>query len=194
MIEAAQRMGHLVRDLLDFSRVATGSGRPENSEFQEIVSAALKNLQKTISDTQTDVKIISELPSLAVDRLQLIRVFQNLIGNAIKFRGKTLPEIRISAEYNDNLWTFCVADNGIGIEPRFYDRIFEIFKRLHTRDEYPGSGIGLSVSRKIIERHGGRIWVESKPNQGSKFYFSIPEQSMYADTTRESPSALRTAS
>jgi light-regulated signal transduction histidine kinase (bacteriophytochrome) len=104
----------------------------------------------------------------------MVQVFQNLIANAIKFRGENHPEVRIGATRLGNEWVFSVSDNGIGINPEYWDKIFEIFKRLHTRDEYPGTGIGLAICRRIVERHGGRIWVESEEGKGSTFFFSLP--------------------
>jgi chemotaxis family two-component system sensor kinase Cph1 len=108
------------------------------------------------------------------DRSQLVQVFQNLIGNALKFRGASAPVIRVSAEKKRREWIFSVSDNGIGIAPEHAEIIFVIFKRLHTRAEYPGSGIGLAICQKIVERHGGRIWVESEPGKGSSFKFALP--------------------
>ena len=113
------------------------------------------------------------LPTLTADATQLGQVFQNLIANAIKFRGEAPLRVHISAEQKDGAWEFAVGDNGIGIEPQYADRIFVIFERLHTREEYPGTGIGLSVCKRIAERHGGRIWVESAPGEGATFYFTI---------------------
>jgi light-regulated signal transduction histidine kinase (bacteriophytochrome) len=105
--------------------------------------------------------------------MQLAQVFQNLISNAIKFRSEKVPEIEISAEKKADEWLFSIQDNGIGIDPRFSERIFEVFKRLHKKEEYPGTGIGLSICKKIVERHGGNIWVESEPGKGSIFYFTL---------------------
>ncbi|MGB9200621.1 sensor histidine kinase, partial [Methanobacterium sp.] len=113
------------------------------------------------------------LPTVVADSSQMLQVFQNLITNAIKFHGHSHPKIHISAQNNKNDWTISVADNGIGINSEHQKQIFDVFKRLHTRDTYPGSGIGLSICQKIIERYGGRIWVESQPGQGSTFYFTI---------------------
>ena len=108
------------------------------------------------------------------DRTQLRQLFQNLIANAIKFRGERPPQVHVSAERNDRAWSFAVRDNGIGIDPDYRERIFVLFQRLHTRAEYPGTGIGLAMCRKIVERHGGRIWLESQPGQGTTFWFSLP--------------------
>jgi chemotaxis family two-component system sensor kinase Cph1 len=114
------------------------------------------------------------MPVLFGDDGQLARLMQNLIGNAIKYRGEKPPEIRIEAQERDDEWVISVADNGIGIDPKHFDRVFAIFQRLHTRDEYPGTGIGLAVCKRIVERHNGRMWVESEAGRGSVFFFTIP--------------------
>ncbi len=116
------------------------------------------------------------LPTLRVDAGQIAQVFQNLIGNALKFRGERPPEIHVSAQRKAGQWVLAVRDNGIGIEPQYFERIFLVFQRLHTRQRYPGTGIGLAICKKIVERHDGTIWVESKPDQGSTFCFTIPDR------------------
>ena len=134
---------------------------------------ALKNLEAAIQESGAVVEH-AQLPVVMADSSQLVQVFQNLIGNAIKFRGSEPPLIRVSAELTGKEWVFSVADNGIGIAPEHAENVFVIFRRLHTRAEYPGSGIGLSICKKIIEQHGGRIWVESEPGRGSIFQFTLP--------------------
>ena len=116
------------------------------------------------------------LPTLRVDATQLMQVFQNLIGNALKFRGDAAPQVHVGAQPQEGRWVFSVRDNGIGIEPQYYEKIFHLFQRLHTRKQYSGTGIGLAICKRIVERHGGTIWVESQPGDGSTFYFSIPAE------------------
>jgi PAS domain S-box-containing protein len=172
-IEGAQRMQALVQDLLAFSRVGrNGSGRAE-IDCNELLQQVLQNLQASIQESHASVTV-GRLPAVVADRTGLVQLFQNLIGNAIKFRGNRPIAISVSAEQKDDAWTFTVADNGIGIAPEHKDLIFVIFQRLHTRADYPGNGIGLAICKRIVEQHGGRIWVESEADQGSTFRFTLP--------------------
>lgn len=176
-LDGALRMQALVRDLLSFSRVGRqGSGDPRWVDSKTLVDTAIRNLQATISQTGVQIHCDS-LPKILVDASQLVQVFQNLIGNAIKFRSADAPLIHISARQDGKSWLFSVKDNGIGIDPENAEIIFVIFKRLHTHSEYPGSGIGLAICKKIIERLGGKIWVESEPGRGSTFHFTLPVMS-----------------
>ncbi len=172
-VDGALRMQTLVQDLLTFSRVGRQDTDPQSIDCNGVVAMAIKNLQAAISESGAQI-LCDPLPVICADGLQLQQVFQNLIGNAIKFRGSEPLVIRVSAVQDGKAWVFSVADNGIGIAPEHSEIIFAIFKRLHTRAEYPGSGIGLSICKKIIERHGGRIWVESGLGRGSTFRFTMP--------------------
>jgi len=172
-VDGALRMQTLVQDLLAFSRVGRQGRDGEVTDGNAVVEIALKNLQATILDSGAHI-VCGLLPEVRVDGSQLLQVFQNLIGNAIKFRRAEPPAIQVTAEKKSKEWVFSVADNGIGIAPEHVEMVFVIFNRLHTREEYPGSGIGLAICKKIMEQHGGRIWVESQPNQGSTFRFTLP--------------------
>jgi len=172
-VDGATRMQTLIQDLLAYSRV----GRPEielkPTECDVIVSSAIKNLYAAVRESGAIVTF-SSLPTVMANSSQLQQVFQNLIGNAIKFRGANPPQIQVAAEEKEGAWVFSVADNGIGIAPEHVAAIFTVFKRLHTRQEYPGNGIGLSICKRVVERHGGRISVTSNANGGSTFVFTIP--------------------
>ncbi|MGB9939098.1 AAA family ATPase [Methanosarcina sp.] len=172
-VDGASRMQSLINDLLEFSRVTTKAREFEPVECELILDRVLSDLEISIKENKAIISY-DPLPEVIADNTQLAQVFQNLISNAIKFRSKELPEIYISAEKKEDQWLFSVSDNGIGIDPKYSDRIFEVFKRLHKREEYPGTGIGLSICKKIVERHGGNIWVESEPGKGSTFYFTLP--------------------
>jgi len=137
------------------------------------LNAALENLKLAIEESHALVTH-DPLPTVLADESQLALVFQNLIGNALKFHGEEPPRIHVSARRTSDFWEFSVRDNGIGIDPQFFDRVFLIFQRLSTRVEHAGSGIGLAICKKIVERHGGRIWIESKPGQGATFFFTLP--------------------
>lgn len=174
IVDGATRMQSMINDLLQYSRVGT-RGKPfAMTDFESVMDQALVNLKVAIEENNAIVTH-DPLPTLKVDSLQMVQVFQNLFSNAIKFRSKEIPRVHITATKKENEWIFQVSDNGIGIASEFFDRLFIIFQRLHSRSEYPGTGIGLAVCKKIVERHGGKIWVESEPGKGSRFYFTIPE-------------------
>jgi signal transduction histidine kinase len=171
--EGAVRMQRLINDLLAYSRVGTRGKSFELVNLEAILAQAMENLQLVIKEQ--DVAVSADpLPMVFADSGQLTQVFQNLIDNAIKFRAEAPPSVHVSARLDGNDCVCSVRDNGIGIAPEFLDRLFVLFQRLHTRREYPGTGLGLAICKRIVERHGGRIWVESKPNEGSTFYFRIP--------------------
>lgn len=171
--EGASRMERLITDLLAFSRVGTQGGAFVLCDFNELLARARYNLQTSIQTAQAAIQA-ERLPHLPADPTQIVQLFQNLVSNAIKFRSAAPPQVQIAARQEGDRWIFSIRDNGIGIEPRYFERIFQIFQRLHTRKHYPGTGIGLAICKKIVERHGGSIWVESEPGQGSSFYFSLP--------------------
>jgi signal transduction histidine kinase len=182
-VEGALRMQALVHDLLTFSRVGRNGVERKSLDSSHAVREALQNLAVVIQESGAVVKQ-STLPVVHSDRTQLLQLFQNLIGNAIKFRGKEPLVVVVSAERKDKEWEFAVADNGIGIAPEHKEVIFSIFQRLHTRAEYPGNGVGLAICKKIVEQHGGRIWVDSEPGKGSTFRFTLPAVS--ADDKKDS--------
>ncbi len=173
IVDGANRMQQLIDDLLLYSRVGRFDLKQETVDMNAVLDRVLSDLEPEI---ETSAALIhrTELPSVMADPKRLGQVLQNLIHNAIKFRGDGRPEIHITAELTEGMWIFCVADNGIGIDAYNIDRVFVIFQRLHTREEYPGTGIGLAVCKRILERHGGNIWVNSEPGQGSRFFFSLP--------------------
>jgi signal transduction histidine kinase len=172
-VDGAKRMQKLINDLLIYSRVTT-QGRPlKPASAQAALDQALANLQAVIAERQA-VVTHDPLPTVLADDTQLMQLFQNLVANALKFHHQAPPQVHISAEAKDGQWLFSVQDNGIGIESHYSERIFVIFQRLHTQAEYPGTGIGLALCKRIVERHGGRIWVESQPGQGATFYFTLP--------------------
>jgi light-regulated signal transduction histidine kinase (bacteriophytochrome) len=172
-VDGAKRMQLLINDLLSYSRVNSKGGKFEEVDLEKVLDETLSNLELTIEENQAFITRES-LPKINANYRQMIQLFQNLIGNALKYRSKETPQIQISTQKEDNQWIFSVEDNGIGIDPKYADRIFMIFKRLHTNEEYEGTGIGLAITKRIIERHGGNIWVESETGKGSTFYFTIP--------------------
>ena len=174
IVDATKRMQELIKDLLEYSRVTTQGKEFKLVNTEEILQKTISNLHAAIEENNAEISY-EKLPEVMADSRQIGQLFQNLISNAIKFRKKDKkPKISVSASENESEYIFSVSDNGIGIEKEYFDRIFTIFQRLHTREEYQGTGIGLSISKKIVERHGGRIWVESEPDNGSTFYFALP--------------------
>ncbi len=171
-VDGARRMQALLNGLLDLSRVGTRGGELEPTESDAALRDALINLEQAISDAGAEVSH-DPLPMILGDRIQLTQLFQNLISNAVKFNTSDRPQVAVSVKRSGSMWEFAVADNGIGIDPTHFDRIFQVFQRLHTRDVYEGTGIGLSVCRKIVERHGGTIRPESARGQGTTFRFTL---------------------
>jgi PAS domain S-box-containing protein len=171
-VDGVVRMQSLIQDLLAYSRVSTKGKVSEVTNAREPLERALANLQGAIKESGASVRY-NGLPTLPCDASQMVQLFQNLVGNAIKYCGERPPQVSVDAKPDSNEWIFSVQDNGIGIDPEYYERIFTIFQRLHNRAEYPGTGIGLAICKKIVERHGGRIWVESQPGSGSTFYFTM---------------------
>lgn len=165
-------MQQLIQDLLAYSRVGTRTQELMPVDCNIVLKEVLKNLQVAIAEKDAMV-IYDSLPTVMADKTQLLQLFQNLIGNAIKFCRQKQPQVHISAVKQENDWLFSVRDNGIGIKPQYLERIFEIFRRLHTRREFTGTGIGLAICKKIVERHGGQIWAESEPGVGTTFYFNL---------------------
>jgi signal transduction histidine kinase len=172
-VDGAVRMQALIQDLLKFSRVGKAEIEPRTTDCRAVVEQALKNLQAAVLESRAVVSWAG-LPVIMADAAQLTQVFQNLIANAIKFHGTEPPAIQIEAEKKEHEWVFAVSDNGIGIPAESWQDIFVIFRRLHTRDEYAGNGIGLSICKKIIERHGGKMWIEAQATPGCRFKFTLP--------------------
>lgn len=172
-VDGAQRMQALINALLSYSRVGTQGKAFERCDCEEVLDGTLVGLKRAIEESGAEITR-GPLPTVMADPAQLGQLFQNLIGNALKFRNHRPPFVRITAERQDKEWLFSVADNGVGFEPEYAERVFVMFQRLHSRDKYPGTGIGLAVCKKIVERHGGTIWVESAEGKGSTFYFTIP--------------------
>jgi two-component system, sensor histidine kinase and response regulator len=189
-IETAGRMATLIRDILAYSRATAQAAPFAPANMNDVAETAIANLKVTIDSTRAQVSV-DELPIVMGDENQLVQLLQNLIGNAIKYRDRErTPEIRISAEQEgEDRWRFAVSDNGMGIDPAHADRIFEPFIRLHPASEIEGTGVGLAICRAVIERHGGQLWVQSRPGEGSTFYFTIPAVKGAQRLTRPSPSS-----
>lgn len=172
-VDGAKRMQALINDLLAYSRVGTKAKPFAPVDCAAVVDTALQHLRVAVDESGACIEC-GALPRVSGDMSQLVQLFQNLLGNAIKFRGSAAPTIRIDCEPRGDGWCISVVDNGIGIEPEYSERIFVLFQRLHGRTQYAGTGIGLALCKKIVERHGGRIWVERAPTQGSSFRFTLP--------------------
>lgn len=173
-LEGVRRMQTLIQDLLTFSRVGRGDGEMARLELSEILGEAISALRLPIEEKAAKIEA-DPLPAVLGRRSAMVQLFQNLIGNSLKFSPER-PVIRIRVEDADPaFWTLSFEDEGIGIEPRFADRVFAIFQRLHTRDEYEGTGIGLAICRKIVELHGGRIWIDPEYDRGARFRFTLPK-------------------
>ncbi len=172
-VDGAKRMQALIHGLLEYSRAGSGGIEFKETDMNHQLDLVLHDLHKKIQETETKISKM-ELPSMVVNSQQVGRVLQNLISNAIKFQNGTVPKINISVKEESEETVFCIHDNGVGIAPESFDRVFNLFERVHSRQQYPGNGIGLAVSKRLVENHGGRIWLESEKDQGTAFYFSIP--------------------
>jgi len=172
-VDGAVRMQGLINDLLQYSRVGTRGKKFAPVDCSDVLGTAIANLRRSIEESRAIITN-EDLPTIVADGAQLAQLFQNLIGNALKFHGEEAPRVHISCRQDNGEWLFSVTDNGIGIDPQYKERIFIIFQRLHGLSEYAGTGIGLAICKKIIERHGGRIWVDSELGKGAKFSFTIP--------------------
>jgi signal transduction histidine kinase len=173
IVDGATRMHRLINDLLAYARLGSRAAEFVPTDCEAIFADAVANLGSAMEENGATVTH-DPLPTVMADRDQLSRLFQNLLSNAIKFRGEDPPVVHVSARRTESEWLFSVRDNGIGIDPEHFQRIFLIFQRLHGKGEYSGTGVGLAICRKIVERHGGKIWVESQTKKGSTFYFTMP--------------------
>ena len=185
-VDGAKRMQTLIQDLLEYSRVSTRGGAFVEVDCEKVLQDTMRNLTKAVEGSGADVSVGTMPRKLVGDATQLAQLFQNLIGNAIKFFDPDRsPKISVTSERVDGCWRFSVADNGIGIDPKYADRIFVIFKRLNSREHYEGTGIGLAVCKRIVDRHGGRIWFDSEPGKGTTFHFEIPDKELIHDESDE---------
>ncbi|MEJ7819128.1 MAG: PAS domain S-box protein [Rubrobacteraceae bacterium] len=172
-VDGATRMQTLINDLLTYSRIGTKGRELSPTDISEVFEVARDNCRVAVEESGATVTS-DQLPTVVGDFTQLVQLFQNLIGNAIKFRGEEPPEINVGVQRRGRNWIFGFRDNGIGVDPRYAERVFIVFQRLHTKEDYPGTGIGLAVCKRIVERHGGRLWIESEPGEGSTFFFTLP--------------------
>ena len=172
-VDGANRMQRLIHDLLAYSRVGTQGAELIPTDMAPVLRETLSNLELAIEDSEAQL-VFSDLPSVMGDPSQLRQLFQNIIGNALKFRSESRPRVELDAKRDGDQWTFSIRDNGVGFDQRYAERVFGVFKRLHRNADIPGTGIGLAICQRIIDRHGGRIWAESKLGEGSCFYFTLP--------------------
>jgi light-regulated signal transduction histidine kinase (bacteriophytochrome) len=182
-VDGATRMQSLIQDLLSYSRLGRRPRPFEAVDMTEVVDSVLQVIGLTIEETGAEVRR-GDLPTVRGDLTQLTQLFQNLIGNALKYRGGRTPVVEIGAQRLSHAWSFSVADNGIGIDPAYGDRIFNMFQRLHGRDEYSGTGIGLAICKRVVDLHGGNIWVEPGTDGGSTFRFTLPFRHQEKDPSR----------
>jgi signal transduction histidine kinase len=173
-VDGAKRMQRLINDLLAYARVGSGAKPLRPTDAGAVFASTIATLQKTIDSSKAEI-VCDKLPTVNADELQLGQVFQNLVGNALKFHGERPPRIEVRAESMEKMWCVSVIDHGIGIEKESGARLFQMFQRLHTREEYEGTGIGLAIAKRIVERHEGRIWFESVPGEGTTFHFTMPK-------------------
>jgi PAS domain S-box-containing protein len=174
-IEGGSRMRQLIDDLLAYSRLETTGKKFVPVNMNEVLESTIKVLMVTIEENRADISV-GPLPTVKADGSQMVQLMQNLVGNAIKFHGSERPMVQIKAKPGHRDWTFSVKDNGIGMNTEYSEKIFQMFQRLHNQDQYPGTGVGLAIAKKIVERHGGRIWVESEEGKGATFFFTIPKK------------------
>lgn len=176
-LDGGNRLGVMMNDLLDYSRIGKVKDVKKAANINDMLQLTIHDLGKLILENNAVILVQPGMPVLKVYRSELARLFQNLISNAIKFRKKdTAPLININAEEKDSEWQFSIKDNGIGIEKEKFDKVFEIFSRLHSKNEYDGSGIGLAICKNIVQHHGGRIWITSEKGEGSIFHFTLPKE------------------
>jgi light-regulated signal transduction histidine kinase (bacteriophytochrome) len=175
IVDGAARMKQLIEDLLAYSRVGTRGKEFRSVSMDKVMERARVNLRAALEESGVELTA-DALPEVYGDESQLVQLLQNLIGNAVKFRAAVMPKIHVSCTEKENEFALAVQDNGIGIEPQYFERIFMVFQRLHDKGQYPGTGIGLAICKKVADRHGGRIWVESAPGKGSRFVFTLPKK------------------
>jgi light-regulated signal transduction histidine kinase (bacteriophytochrome) len=177
IVDGGRRMQQLIQDLLGYTRIESQARPFKRVDLGQVLEHVLANLRASIDDTSATITH-QELPTVLADEPQMIQLLQNLVSNAIKFHDSAPPFIQIDAKRDGDFWTVSVADNGIGIAPNHSERVFEFFTRLNSRQEFPGTGIGLPICQRVVQRHGGRIWLQSSPGQGSTFFFTLPVESL----------------